>query len=92
MSGSFCGGVVMTLAPLPEKVIPLNARRIAKLEICSRNPTRVEARIFLMGDQTPCSFVFQNKADAVDFYRRTWQLRSRETSDEEERFLSRAVG
>ena len=80
----------MTL--MPDKAVPLNARRIAKLEICSLNPTGVEARIFLMGDRIPCSFVFQNKADAVDFYRRTWLLRSKETSDEEEESVIQAVG
>lgn len=81
----------MTLMPLPDEAVPLNARRIAKLEICSLNPTRVEARIFLMGDRIPRSFIFRSKTDAVDFYRRAWRLRSRQAPDEEEPLIQ-AVG
>lgn len=68
----------MALTILPGTSVRLDPDQITKIDICCADTARVEVRIFLRDGSAHHYFEFSDKAAAIDFYRRVWQLRSGE--------------
>lgn len=69
---------------LPGTRVRLDPEQITKIDICCADMARVEVRIYLREDTPHHHFEFADKAAAIDFYRRVWQLRSGDRLDDRE--------
>lgn len=68
----------MALTILPGTRVRLDPEQITKIDIYCADTARVEVRIFVRDETTHHYFEFPDKAAAIDFYRKVWQLRSGE--------------
>ncbi|HWA46338.1 MAG TPA: hypothetical protein VHA10_24180 [Hypericibacter adhaerens] len=74
----------MASTVLPGTGIRLDPDRIEKIEIACVDETRVEVRIFSVGEEAPRLFAFPDKPAAIAFYRDVWRLRSGQTLDDQQ--------
>jgi hypothetical protein len=61
---------------LPGTRVRLDPEQITKIDICCADTARVEVRIYLREETPHHYFEFTDKAAAIEFYRKVWQLRS----------------